>query len=150
MADPTGLYSYGAPVVVTGNTGGANVNTGVAVAPTGSSPHTPPANTATVVYPGGSPTTEIATTYTPTLASVSPTTAVHGSGADLTLTCTGTKFVTGGSSILFNGAARPTTFVSATSLTCPVQPSTFASAGAVSVVVANGGLLSGPQTFTFT
>src|SRR5439155_211669 len=51
---------------------------------------------------------------TPTLGSLSPSSAAAG-GPAFTLTATGTNFVTG-STLLWNGAAQPTTFVSATQL----------------------------------
>jgi hypothetical protein len=145
---PNPLYNYGAPVVVTGS-GTPAVTTGeVENGGSNGTPHTPPANTATVVNPGGSPSEELVTLYTPTLASISPTTAVKG-GADLTLTCTGTKFVTG-SQITFNGGVENTTYVSATTLTTVVKPSLVTVAGGYPVTVRNGSLETAPRTFTFT
>ena len=144
---PNPLYNYGPPVTITAS-GSPASTTGEAEPGTYSTPHTPPANTATVIYPGGSPSEEVVVTYTPTLTSIAPTTAVHG-GADGTITCTGTKFVTG-SVIQFNGVAQPTTYVSATSLTTPAKHSLVPAAGTVAVTVANGGLVTAPQTFTYT
>lgn len=89
-------------------------------------------------------------TVRPTLSGISPSTAVRG-GADLTMTCTGTGFVTGLTRITFNGGDEPTTFVSATSVTTIVKPSTATVAGGYPVNVHNGPLASTtPRTFTFT
>lgn len=85
----------------------------------------------------------------PTLASVAPTTAVAVTGAALTLTATGTFYVQGVSTIFFGGAELPTTWVSATSMTAPVNPASYA-AGAVNVTVRTYSHETAPRTFTFT
>lgn len=84
----------------------------------------------------------------PILTSVSPTSRVAGSGA-FTLTATGSAFVDG-ASVLWDGAALATTFVSSTQLTATVPSSQLVGAGNVTVRVQNptpGGGLSGAQTF---
>jgi hypothetical protein len=87
----------------------------------------------------------------PTLASIAPTTAVAVTGADFTLTCTGTGFVAGVTVIVFNGGDERTTFVSATSVTTIVKPSLVGSPITLQVDVRNGPLLSGTsKAFTFT
>lgn len=57
---------------------------------------------------------------TPLLSSISPTSKVSHMPA-FTLTATGAEFVEG-AKIFFNNAEKPTTFVSKTELTCPIQP----------------------------
>jgi uncharacterized repeat protein (TIGR01451 family) len=87
----------------------------------------------------------------PTIASLSPTSATPG-GSAFTLTVNGTGFVSGGvSTVRWNGAARSTTFVSATQLTASIDAADIAAAGAASVTVANaapGGGTSNAATFT--
>ncbi len=87
----------------------------------------------------------------PTLASISPTTAIPGGGA-FTLTVNGTNFVA--TSVLnWNGAARTTTFVSATQLTAQIPPADIATGGAASVTVVTptpGGGTSSAAQFTIT
>ncbi|HVQ52131.1 MAG TPA: IPT/TIG domain-containing protein [Mycobacterium sp.] len=86
----------------------------------------------------------------PVLSSISPSTGVHGA-ADVTLTCTGTGFISGSSVIYINGAPKATTFGSATSLTATFPLSTYLNAGNVPVVVINGGVLaSDPKQFAVT
>ena len=85
----------------------------------------------------------------PVLSSVSPTAAVAG-GAGFTLTTNGTGFVSG-STVNWNGAARATTFVSATSLTAVIPASDIAGAGTAQVTVVSptpGGGTSSSITFT--
>ena len=84
----------------------------------------------------------------PTLTTLAPATAVHAT-APLTMTCTGTGFTTE-TVVTFGGVDLATTFVSATSVTCTVDP-TNAVAGTVPVTVHNGPLVSTPAVnFTFT
>jgi len=84
----------------------------------------------------------------PTLTTLAPATAVHAT-APLTMTCTGTGFTTE-TVVTFGGVDLATTFVSATSVTCTVDP-TNAVAGTVPVTVHNGPLISIPAVnFTFT
>jgi YVTN family beta-propeller protein len=85
----------------------------------------------------------------PTSSSISPTSATAG-GAGLTLTVTGTNFVSN-SVVQWNGVGLVTTFVSATQLTAAVPASDLATAGTVPVTVFTptpGGGTSGVQTFT--
>jgi hypothetical protein len=86
----------------------------------------------------------------PTLSSMSPTSVAAGSGA-FTLTVNGTNFVAG-STVQWNGAARATTFVSATQLTASIGASDVAAAGSATVTVINpsGGGTSNGLTFTIS
>ena len=86
---------------------------------------------------------------TPTLTSTNPTTTLAGS-AGFTLTINGSNFING-STVRWNGANRPTTYVSAAQLTAIIPASDVALAGAAQVTVFNplpGGGLSASQTFT--
>lgn len=86
---------------------------------------------------------------TPTLSSITPTTVAAGSAA-FTLTATGTNF-TGGTTILWDGAALPTTVSSSTQLTAKVTAAQIASAGAVSVrVMRSDSTTSDAMTLTVT
>jgi hypothetical protein len=87
----------------------------------------------------------------PATTGLVPTSALAG-GAALTLTVSGTGFVNG-STVRWNGANRPTTFVSATQLTAAIAAADIANAGTASVTVfsaAPGGGTSNAQTFTIT
>jgi hypothetical protein len=84
----------------------------------------------------------------PGLTSLSPNTAVHGTGAMLTMTATGTNF-SPACVMTIGGLERKTTFISATQVSCTIDPSQWA-AGAQPVVVKNGHLLSPSVNFTFT
>src|SRR5207253_854958 len=85
----------------------------------------------------------------PVLTSVSPTTATAG-GAAFTLTANGSNFVAG-STLQWNGAARTTTFASATQLTATIAAADIATAGSASVTVRNPDLqVSNAQPFTIT
>jgi hypothetical protein len=88
----------------------------------------------------------------PTLASISPTShAVGEDSTDFTITCTGTGFVTGVTVITINGLDQPTTFVSATSVTCPFDANNDLVSTTKSVNVRNGPLLTAtPKTLTLT
>src|SRR5207249_1126651 len=87
----------------------------------------------------------------PTTTALTPaSTPVGGSG--FTLTVTGTNFVTS-TVVRWNGAARTTTFVSATQLTAAISATDVATAGTASITVLNptpGGGTSNAQTFTIT
>ena len=84
-----------------------------------------------------------------TLTSIAPNTAVIGAAA-FTMTVTGTNF-TPEHTILFNGGAENTVFVSPTTLRTGVDPTTAGTAGGYPVeVIGPGGLKTAPQTFTFT
>jgi hypothetical protein len=87
----------------------------------------------------------------PTLTSISPTTAVAVSGADLTVTLTGTGFNTSTSEVLVNGNVYPRTFVSATSMTIVLKPSLVPGPALWGISVRNLGVaetVSKPFTFT--
>ena len=60
----------------------------------------------------------------PTLTSISPNTAQNGSKSPVTLTATGTNFVSG-STVMWNGVAMTTTFGSSTQLTATIPASEF-------------------------
>lgn len=85
----------------------------------------------------------------PLLTAISPTTATAG-GTSFTLTATGSNFLVA-SVVHWNGAARPTTFVSATQLTAAIPASDVATAGTAQVTVVNpapGGGTSSAIAFT--
>lgn len=88
---------------------------------------------------------------TPTLSSIAPGSALAGESA-LTLTVTGSGFVAG-SEVRWNGVARQTTFVSASTLEAAITAADLATAGSASVTVFSptpGGGTSNAQTFTIT
>src|SRR5215471_17081335 len=72
---------------------------------------------------------------TPTITTISPNTAEAG-GAAFTLTINGTNFVAA-SMVNFGGAARTTTFVSATRLVAAIPGAAIASTGTAAVTVTN-------------
>ena len=85
----------------------------------------------------------------PAISSLAPAAATAG-GAAFTLTVTGSGFVNG-AVVRWNGANRPTTFVSTTQLTATISAADLAAAGTASVTVFNpapGGGESGAATFT--
>ena len=85
----------------------------------------------------------------PTIASLNPASALVGSAA-LTLTVTGTNFISG-SVVRLGGADRATTFVSATQVTAQIPATDLATAGTASITVFNpapGGGASAAATFT--
>lgn len=102
--------------------------------------------------PGGGLSNQVAfiiNVPAPTLTSISPSSAVAGA-APITLTAIGSGFINV-SVVRWNGADRPTTFVSSTQLTAAIPASDLAAAGAAQVTVFNpapGGGLSGALTFT--
>ena len=87
--------------------------------------------------PGGgyNPTPNPTPNPVPTITTMSPKSATAG-GAAFTLTINGTNFVAG-SMVNFGGAARTTTFVSATQLTAAIPPAAIALAGYGEVTVTN-------------
>ena len=93
-------------------------------------------------YLGGANQLWSLTIPSPTVTALSPAQAVAGS-QPFTLTVTGANF-TASSAILWNGAALPTTFVSATQLTATVPASAIAAPGTIIVTVAGA---SAPATF---
>jgi len=85
----------------------------------------------------------------PVLTSVSPASATAG-GAGFTLTATGSGFLVT-STVHWNGAARPTTFVSTSQLTAAIPATDLAAAGTAQVTVVTptpGGGTSIAVTFT--
>ncbi len=85
----------------------------------------------------------------PTEASLSPSSETAGDSA-FTLTVTGTQFVST-SVVQWNGSARPTTFVSSTTLTAAISAADIANGGIVPVTVMNpapGGGTSNSNNFT--
>ena len=88
----------------------------------------------------------------PTVTALSPNSVVAGTATALTLTVTGTGFVTG-SVVYFGDLALPTSDTSATSLTATVPVTALARPRTVSVVVSNGrgsGGQSNATSFTIT
>jgi hypothetical protein len=85
----------------------------------------------------------------PTLTVISPTSATRG-GPGFTLTATGSSFVSG-SVVQWNGANRPTTFVSSTQLTAQVTADDILVAETDAVTVFNGTAGGGSSnSLTFT
>ena len=86
----------------------------------------------------------------PVLSAVSPTVVPTGS-ANQTITCSGTGFVSGVSSLRWNGVALVSTVVSATTLTAVVPAINFATSGSATVTVVNTSFdtqISSGQTVT--
>ena len=83
----------------------------------------------------GSTFTINASNPVPTISSLSPSSATAG-GAAFTLYVTGTGFLSG-SVVNWNGAARTTTFVSATQLSAAITATDIANAGTTQVTVFN-------------
>jgi hypothetical protein len=111
----------------------------------------------TVVNPAPGGGTSIAQTFavtavpnpTPTLTSLSPSQVFAGSPG-FTLAATGTNFVAG-ATVLWNGVARQTTFVSAMRVEAAIPDTDVASAGTALITVENpapAGGTSGALTFT--
>ena len=87
----------------------------------------------------------------PVLTSLSPSSATVG-GAGFTLTVTGSHFVNG-SQIRWNGAARPTTFISSGQLQAVIPASDIGATGTFSVTVVNPAPVGGTSNalpFTIT
>jgi hypothetical protein len=105
-----------------------------------------PFNTTTAT---GNPNSTTINYPTPTLTSISPA-SVFAGGSTFTLTATGTDFYSS-SVINWNGSAKTTTFVNATTLTASITAADIATAGTATVTVTNpvpGGGTSSGQTFT--
>ena len=82
-----------------------------------------------------------------TVTSISPASATAG-GAAFTLTVNGSGFITT-SVVNWNGASRPTTFSSSTTVTAAISAADIATARTINVTVTNpGGGTSSPKTFT--
>lgn len=73
----------------------------------------------------------------PTLTALTPSTALAG-GSGFTLQVDGSSFVTG-ATVLWNGAGRTTTFVSATQLTAQIPGTDLVAAGTANVTATNPG-----------
>ncbi|MBI1760082.1 MAG: hypothetical protein HYR56_01470 [Acidobacteria bacterium] len=90
----------------------------------------------------------------PTLTSLNPNT-LNAGGPGVTLAVNGTSFVSG-ASVRWNGANRPTLFISATQLSAQIPASDVASVGTAQITVFNpasangGGGTSNALTFTIT
>lgn len=85
----------------------------------------------------------------PSLASLVPPNTTHG-GPSFTLMVNGSNLISG-CTVLWNGAARTTTFVSGGQVTAKILASDIAAAGTASVTVKNpapGGGTSNALTFT--
>ena len=82
------------------------------------------------------------------LSSLSPNSATAG-GAAFSLTVNGSTFVSG-ATVMWNGSALSTTFVSASQLTASVVASLIASQGTASVTVQNPGAGAASNALTFT
>ncbi len=108
--------------------------------------------TVTTAAPGGGTTSGQNFTVNnplPTMTSVNPSWLLEGSAA-FTLTVNGTGFVSG-STVNWAGAARTTTYVSATQLTAAVLVGDVATSGVFNVTATNatpGGGTSAAQVFT--
>ncbi|MFT3793882.1 T9SS sorting signal type C domain-containing protein [Flavobacterium sp.] len=93
--------------------------------------------------------TAAAAVPTPTTTSISPSSATAG-GAGFALTVNGTNFISGTSTVTWNGSNRSTTFVNATQLTATIPNTDIASPGTANVGVTNTGAPSASNTQTFT
>ena len=82
----------------------------------------------------------------PSITTLSPSSVIQG-GPSFTLTVNGTGFLQG-AQVQWNGASLPTTFVSATQLTAPIQAGLTGGAGAITILVNFGGASSNGATFT--
>jgi hypothetical protein len=87
-------------------------------------------------------------TVATSVSSLSPNTAPAGSSA-LTITVNGSGF-TANSIVLWNGAARTTTFVSATQITAAITAADLAAPGTVSVAVSTNGNVTSSLPITIT
>jgi hypothetical protein len=103
--------------------------------------------------PGGGFSMSLTFTITnpvpPVIGTLVPGSAMAGD-VGFTLTVNGGNFI-GSSTVRWNGAARPTTFVSSTQLQALIPASDIASAGSAEIRVltpSGDGLLSGPMSFT--
>lgn len=83
----------------------------------------------------------------PVITSLSPSSKTAGSGV-FTITVNGANFVSGSSTVRWNGSNRTTTYVSATQLTATIAAADIASSGTAAITVANGAAISNSQTFT--
>jgi hypothetical protein len=104
----------------------------------------------TVLNPSPGGGTSVALTFTittpvPAITLLTPGSAIVG-GTGFTLTVTGNNFVSS-STVLWNGSARPTTFVSGTSLQAAITAADIAAAGVAKIKVSANGGTTAPFTF---
>ena len=83
----------------------------------------------------------------PTISSISPSFVTAGAGATL-VTITGTNFVSGTSSALFNGTARTTNFINGTTISIALTANDVLSQGTGNITISNGACTSGSAIFT--
>ena len=106
--------------------------------------------TVTNPAPGGGTSNSVNFTVNaaaPTITSISPTSGNAGRSA-FTLTVNGANYVSGSSTVNWNGSARTTTYVSQTQLTAAITAADVATAGTFPVTVTTPGGTSGPTNFT--
>lgn len=100
------------------------------------------ATTGTLTFTVGSPNSLVLSTLVPS--------STAAGGASFVLTLTGSGFLSG-ATVLWNGSALSTSYLSTGELTATVPSNLIVSAGAVSVSVENpGGAISSPITFSIT
>jgi hypothetical protein len=98
--------------------------------------------------PGGGASAALTFTITPAVTAITlltPGSAIVG-GASFTLAVTGNNFVSS-STVLWNGSARPTTFVSSSSLQAAITAADIAAAGVAKITVSANGGTTAPFTF---
>ncbi|MBM3754850.1 MAG: choice-of-anchor D domain-containing protein [Acidobacteria bacterium] len=108
-----------------------------------------PSRATTAIALTGTAASSTTTNPVPVLDTFTPSAIAAGGGA-FSIAVTGSRFVND-STVRWNGAARPTTFVSATQLTVAISASDIANAGAVEITVFNpspGGGASSAKAFT--
>lgn len=96
----------------------------------------------------GSSATFTVTSAVPTVTTISPTSTPAGS-ATFTLTVNGSSFLSG-ASVLWNGGALTTTYVSGTKLTASVPAANVASSGVATITVRQPNLTLSTTSATFT
>ncbi len=137
---------------VNGTTGGSAAGGTISTSGLYTAPNTAPSpSSVTVTATSQADTTKSAsanvTITTPplSLSSLSPIVAMQNGGA-FTLTVNGTGF-TPGSQLLFNGAAKPTAFVSPTQITAQISPSDISQPGTFPAKVQTGGMAGNSANF---
>lgn len=102
----------------------------------------------TVNGPGGASTgsTFNITNHAPVVSSIQPSSVDAGSGG-FTLNVTGSHFVNG-AVVRWNGADRPTTFISSTQLAATISAADASASGTVPITIANPEGVSDAVTFT--
>ena len=89
------------------------------------------------------------TSTAPTLTSISPNTGTAGPGSAITITLTGTNFDRATFATFYGSILSNTVYVSATSLTCQINPGQFV-AGVYQVTAKNPAGESVQRAFTFS